>query len=218
MKLLIYLIFILFILIIYTVVSTIIKLSLFLTTKYKYENYRLFLPTISTILVWSVLAFSLNCIVKNSINMSLSSLVFNHIIKIVNINDYISTLLLVFILHLVICIILQAFTYFLANIDIKRGWDYLRFSIKVFFINIFANIKKIFTKNTNPNNTDINNLASQNINRKNKKSQISVIEPLENLNFINALISSLLSTSLIVIFIIGLFLWGTSLSLKILEH
>lgn len=216
MELLIYLFSILFILVIYTVVSTIIKFSLFLTTRYKYENYRLFLPTVFTIISWIILSFCLNFVIEKTTNMSLFTLLFNHIIKIENINNYSTTLILVFVSHILMCIILQSFTYFLTNVDIKKGWDYLRFGIKKTFKSIFMKFKKQSSNECTDKNNENQNVAEIKPNTNNNKSQINIIEPLENLNFISALISSLLSTSLIVVFVIGLFILGVSISTKIL--
>ena len=44
-------------LIVYVVVSSYIKFSLYLTTKYKFEDYRLFIPTITTTSIWIILSF-----------------------------------------------------------------------------------------------------------------------------------------------------------------
>lgn len=229
MELFIYLIIILFILVIYTVVSTIIKTSLFLTTRYKYENYRLFLPTIFTFFAWIIIGISLNLVVKQKINMSLPALIFNHIIKIENISNYSVSLIVIFILHITICVILQSFTYFLTNVNLKKALNYIRYNLKKIFV---KNLRDIDTKDTNNNEstmeaplgniTDENsknmeNLSSDDSNN-NTNLKISIVEPFEDLNFVNSLIASLLSTALIMVFIVGLFLVGVSIAGKILYH
>ena len=55
MSIVYFLVIFLVLLLIYTVVSTITKLSLYLTTGTKYDNIRLFIPFILTVIVWSSL-------------------------------------------------------------------------------------------------------------------------------------------------------------------
>ena len=66
-----FLVLLFILLILYTMISTIIKLSLYLTTRVKYENIRLVVPFILSIVVWfivvSLCIFTLNKYIEGNI-------------------------------------------------------------------------------------------------------------------------------------------------------
>lgn len=183
------LITIFFVLIILVISSTIIKLALFLTNKYKYENYILILPSILSIISWliafTLLFITLSIMFKENFFNFIIDKILNHI----SITPYLPSILILTISFCIIGIILQTFSFLTVNIDYTKTNGKLRVSIK--------------------------NLFKVQLNKKNS-TQLKVSENTEKLSLKAALLSSILTFSLIVFFSLLLFSIGKMISNKLI--
>lgn len=174
----VYFLVILFVLlIVYTMISTIIKLSLYLTTRVKYENIRLIIPFILSIVVWiiviSLCIFTLNKYVEGNI---FSQIMETYIKKESLIPLLKPTIIFAFI-YLLIGIILQSLTYFSVNIKLENGFSYIRYYI----FKLFKLLK-----------------IKLNFKTKQKPENMVAKESIEDLTLGRAFLASMLSTILII--------------------
>lgn len=187
MNIVISLIIFLAFLIVYTIVSTIIKLALFLTTRTKYENIRLFIPVILTLIVWGLLIFF--CI--RTINNYIEKDIFSEIIKLYLTKQSFIPLakpcLIIFAIFTFIGIIIQTFTFFAVNIPLEKLFSNIRFAIK-----------KVFK-----------------LNGKETDNNVSVKEYVNKLNIGSAFLASMFCTILILFSIIVFVLIGLYLANKV---
>lgn len=184
MNIVYFLVIFLVLLLIYTMISTIIKLSLYLTTGTKYDNIRLFIPFILTVIVWVALV-SL-CIL--TINKFLNKNIFEEVMELYLIKESIIPVLrpslTISCIYLLIGVILQALTYFTVNIPLEKILSNIRYGIK-----------KLFRINSNP-----------------KHNKIIVKEYVNELYLANSFLASLLSTVLILFSVVALTLIGLYIS------
>jgi len=172
-----FLVILLVLLIVYTMISTIIKLSLYLTTRVKYENIRLVIPFILTILVWalviSVCIFSLNKYIDGNI---FSQIMETYILK-QSLIPLLKPTIIFIVVYLLIGIVLQSLTYFAVNIKLENCFSYIRYYIckLLKFLKLKLNIKT-----------------------KQKPENIVEKEPIEELTLNTAILASFLSTILII--------------------
>lgn len=160
-------------LIIYTIISTVIKLSLYLTTRVKYENIRLLIPVILSLIIWAIIAFL--CIFTT--NKYLNTDVFNQIIETYVLKESLVGILkptIIFVVsYLIIGIILQSLAYFSVNIKFENCLSYIRYYL--------FKILKI-TPKQQPNN-------------------VIEKEPIESLTLNRSILASIFSTILIIFFV-----------------
>lgn len=199
-------------LLVYTMISSIIKVSLYLTTKHSYSNIRIFIPTILTLLVIVLLSIFLLFSINKFTGRTLYEILFDYILKVEGTDSYFNILFPFVIVYIIFIIILQSFTYLCVNIDLNKIWNNIRFKIKKLFkilpkedVNMTkidisqSNIESIESKVTNYANYTVTN------------SQIALEKEKENINFTSALVASLFTFcftlfSIIVFLIIGFIL------------
>lgn len=183
-------------LIVYVVVSSYIKFSLYLTTKYKFEDYRLFIPTITTTSIWIILSFVGVYILKILFNEPLIDIFINIIIKADTISDKLPIILMVVLGYFIILCITQAFCFYTININTKK-----------ICLNIKFKIKKIIYKMLNKKLYDENNQNADN-------NAIIMNNEIEPLDFTSAFVASLFSICTFIFTSIILFAIGMVLSVK----
>ena len=189
-----FLVLLFILLILYTMISTIIKLSLYLTTRVKYENIRLVVPFILSIVVWfivvSLCIFTLNKYIEGNI---FSKIIQTYIKKESLLPILKSTFIFSFI-YLLIGIILQSLTYLSANIKLENVFSYIRYYIFKLF-----------------------KLLKIKLNLKNKPKLENIIEkePVEDITLGKAFISSMFSTILIIFFVTIFILIGFAIATNI---
>ena len=182
-----FLVILLAVLLIYTVVSTITKLSLYLTTRTKYDNIRLFIPFILTVILWSTLVVLCLFTINKYLNKNVFEEIINLYLKKESLIPILRPITVISSIFLFIGIILQSLTYFSTNIPLE-----------VFFGNIRCGIKKLFKFKSNPEHTNIV-----------EKEQI------EKLGLGNAFLASLFSTFLIILAIVVLAVIGLNISYNV---
>jgi len=165
-----FLLILLGLLILFTIVSTIIKLALFLTTRVKYENMRLIVPFILSILIWTLIVFLLIITVNNYFNTNAFAKLLELYLQKQNMTPVLKPSIIFTIIYLMIGILLQSFTYFCVNIKLENLFSYTRYYIFKLF--------KIKAKTQHQN--------------------ILFKEPVENLTLGSAFLASVLATILII--------------------
>lgn len=184
MSIVYFLVIFLVLLLIYTVVSTITKLSLYLTTGTKYDNIRLFIPFILTVIVWS----SLVPLCIFTINNYIGKNVFEEIMNLYLIKESLIPIfrpvLIISTIYLFIGVILQSLTYFAVNIPLEMILGNIRYGIK-----------KLLRIKSNPKHTNI-----------------MVKEYVNELYLSNSFLASILSTILIILSLVILSLIGLNIS------
>lgn len=190
MEFLTFLIILLVILILFVAISTIIKLVLFITTKHKYDNYSLILPSVLSFISWSMSFIFWYFTLTKILNVDIYSLLFNIFLKTSAITDNIRPLAITSIVYCLFGIILQSFMFLSVNIDYLKIFGHIR---------IFAK-KRIIAKNA----------------EEQKKSNLIVDERPDKLSFANAFISSLFAFSSILFCLLILLAISNILSKKIL--
>jgi hypothetical protein len=188
MELFYFLLILCILLIAITIVATIIKTVLFLTTKINYTTRTLFIPAILNIFTWSLVFYFLSFIIFNILNINLGSLLLNTFILKANETQSIIKVIIAIAVGCIIGIILQSFAYFCINIDYK---------------NIFRNTRWLFKKKV---------LKT----KKNDSTNIALSDNENKITFSNAFVASLFSFTLILFFVFILFNIGTALSQKII--
>lgn len=206
-------------LLVYTMVSSVIKVSLYLTTKHSYSNIRLFIPTILTLLVTIILAILLLFSIQHFTNKNLYEILFEHILRLNGISSYFKILLPLGFAYIVFLVLLQSLTYFCVNINLSKIWNTIRFNIKKLF-------KIIPNENNEILNIDEKPVTSESIETKvteseynktilNNNSQIVIENEKEKLSFTSALVASLFTFCFILFSVIILLIIGFMLSDKI---
>ncbi len=185
----IFLLILFFVLILFVFTCTIIKAVLLLTTKYKYDNKYLVIPSLLTILIFILMVFAWYMTLSRLLNIDLITLYFDVLIKSNNIDVSKSTIIAITIIYCILGIVLQSFSYFTVNIN------YLK--ISGFFRNIFK-------KYTNPPKPDIND-----------ETYLKIDDRPNNLTYVNAFVSSLFTFSAMFFFVFILLAIGNVLSSKI---
>ena len=180
-------------LIIYTIISTVIKLSLYLTIRVKYENIRLFLPVIFTLLTWiiviSLCIFGLNKYIEGNI---FSVFMETYILK-ESLVPLIKPIIIFAIFALLIGTLIQAITYFSVNIKLENAFSYLRYYI----FKLFKPLKNKLKFKT-----------------KEKPENMISKEPIEELTLGRAILASMLSTILILFSITVFVIIGLTIANK----
>ena len=206
-------------LLVYTMISSVIKVSLYLTTKHSYSNIRLFIPTILTLLVTIILTILLLFSIQHFTNKNLYEILFEHILRLNGISSYFKTLLPLGFAYIVFLVLLQSLTYFCVNIDLIKIWNTIKFNIKKLF-------KIIPNENNEILNIDEKPVTSESIETKvteseynktilNNNSQIVLESEKEKLNFTSALVASLFTFCFILFSVIILLIIGFMLSDKV---
>lgn len=178
-----------FVLILFVLTCTIIKAVLLLTTKYKYENKYLIIPSLLTILIFVLMFFAWYITLSKILKVDLITLYFDILIKSNNVNVSKSTFIGVTIVYCILGIVLQSFSYFTVNMN------YLK--VSGFFRGIFKKHMKISNKDINDENF------------------LKVDERPNNLTYLNSLVSSLFTFSSMFFFVFILLAIGNVLSSKI---
>lgn len=183
-------------LIIYTVISSIIRVSLYITTRVSYENMRITLPVILSLITW-ILIVSLYIF---TVNKYIGKNVFSEIFDIYIVKGNLATItrpIIVFgIIYLLAGIILQSFTYFTVNVKLENLFSYIRYYI----CKLFRPLKEKLKLKT-----------------KQKPENIVSKEPIEELTLGRAFISSIISTLMIILFITILAVIGTTIANKFIS-
>lgn len=183
-------------LIIYTVISSIIRVSLYITTRVSYENMRITLPVILSLITW-ILIVSLYIF---TVNKYIGKNVFSEIFDIYIVKGNLATItrpIIVFgIIYLLAGVILQAFTYFTVNVKLENLFSYIRYYI----CKLFRPLKEKLKLKT-----------------KQKPENIVSKEPIEELTLGRAFISSIISTLMIILFITILAVIGTTIANKFIS-
>lgn len=190
------LIILLVFLIIYTVISSIIRVSLYITTRVSYENMRITLPVILSLVTWTLIVL----LYIFTVNKYIGKNVFSEIFDIYIVKGSLATItrpIIVFgIIYLLAGVILQAFTYFTVNVKLENLFSYIRYYI----CQIFRPLKEKLKLKT-----------------KQKPENIVSKEPIEELTLGRAFISSIISTLMIILFITILAVIGTTIANKFIS-
>ena len=183
-------------LIIYTVISSIIRVSLYITTRVSYENMRITLPVILSLVTWTLIV----SLYIFTVNKYIGKNVFTEIFDIYIVKGNLATItrpIIVFgIIYLLAGVILQAFTYFTVNVKLENLFSYIRYYI----CKLFKPLKEKLKLKT-----------------KQKPENIVSKEPIEELTLGRAFISSIISTLMIILFITILAVIGTTISNKFIS-
>lgn len=196
----IFLVALMIFLIVITIITTIIKLSLMVTTKYKYETYILIVPSILFILLWGILFFLWFIMSDNYTNGGIVNLAFETVLNSnLNIHDYTPSLIC-----LLICcmtgIIIQPLIFLSVNIP----YGNIRVTLKKQLIKLKKwFITKILKKDLKPELMPT--------------SDVMIKEKWVKLKYPNALISSIFSFAIIFFAVITLLFCSNIISKKILE-
>jgi hypothetical protein len=185
-----FLIILFVILILFVAISTIIKFVLFITTKYKYDNYSLILPSVLSFISWFMLFIFWYFTLTKILNVDIYSLFFNIFLKTSAITNNIRPLVISSIVYCLFGILLQSFTFLTVNVDYIKIFGHIR---------IFAK-KRIITKS----------------NEEKETSNLVIDERPDKLSFSNAFISSLFAFSSILFCLLILLAISNILSKKIL--
>ncbi len=231
-----FLIALLLFLLLYTMISSLIKFTLYLTTRYKFEDYRLLLPTLFTMLLWALIVFGAIYVISNIFNIQILSILLNLLINAEIVTDDIINMVICILSAFVIGILLQSLTYFSININTKKIVSKIRFGFKKLF-KIKSKNKNTTTNNSNnvekeeiQNNEEIqknNDLGNENVeNNENiapedkqnnlEKNYVIIEEEIEKLDYSSAFAASLFTTCLILFLICLFFLFGYIASEEIL--
>lgn len=183
-------------LIIYTVISSIIRVSLYITTRVSYENMRITLPVILSLVTWTLIV----SLYIFTVNKYIGKNVFSEIFDIYIVKGSLATItrpIIVFgIIYLLAGVILQAFTYFTVNVKLENLFSYIRYYI----CKLFRPLKEKLKLKT-----------------KQKPENIVSKEPIEELTLGRAFISSIISTLMIILFITILAVIGTTIANKFIS-
>lgn len=183
-------------LIIYTVISTIIRISLYFTTRVSYENMRITLPVILSLITWILIVSLYIFTVNKYIGKNIFSEIFDIYIVKGNLTTIARPILVFGIIYLLAGVILQAFTYFTVNVKLENLFSYIRYYI----CKIFRPLKEKLKLKT-----------------KQKPENIVSKEPIEELTLGRAFISSIISTLMIILFITILAVIGTTIANKFIS-
>ncbi len=196
----IFLVSLLLLLLAVTLVTTMIKLSLLVTTKYKYETYILIVPAILHIILWSGLIVLWFIISDRYTDGGILNIFMDYVFDISFDVSKFNFALICAIICCFVGILLQSFVFLTVNIPYKN--------IRVKLNRIFFNIKKWFVekilkKDLKPISMPI--------------SEIVIPEKWTPLKYINSLISSIFSFAVVFIIIIILVISSNFISNKVLN-
>lgn len=196
----IFLVALMIFLIVITIITTIIKLSLMVTTKYKYETYILIVPSVLFILLWGILFFLWFIMSDNYTNGGIVNLAFETVLNSnLNIHDYTPSLICLLICS-VAGIIIQPLIFLSVNIP----YSTMRVKLKKQFIKLKKwFIEKLLKKDLKPELMPTN--------------EVMIKEKWVKLKYQNALISSIFSFAVIFFTVIALLFFSNIISKKILE-
>ena len=178
-----------FILIILVISSTIIKTSLFFINRCKYENYILIVPAVLSVMSWAITLILLFITLSITFKENFINFIIDKILNHISLNQYYQNILIPCICFSIICIILQNFSFMTVNIDYTKINGNLR-----------INIKKLFKLKLNKNNSN----------------QIILTNFTKRLSLKAALLSSILTFSLVIFFSLTLFSIGKIISNNII--
>lgn len=183
-------------LIIYTVISSIIRVSLYITTRVSYENMRITLPVILSLVTWTLIVSLYIFTVNKYIGKNVFSEIFDIYIVKGNLATITRPIIVFGIIYLLAGIILQSFTYFTVNVKLENLFSYIRYYI----CKLFRPLKEKLKLKT-----------------KQKPENIVSKEPIEELTLGRAFISSIISTLMIILFITILAVIGTTIANKFIS-
>lgn len=183
-------------LIIYTVISSIIRVSLYITTRVSYENMRITLPVILSLVTWTLIVSLYIFTVNKYIGKNVFSEIFDIYIVKGNLATITRPIIVFGIIYLLAGVILQAFTYFTVNVKLENLFSYIRYYI----CKLFKPLKEKLKLKT-----------------KQKPENIVSKEPIEELTLGRAFISSIISTLMIILFITILAVIGTTIANKFIS-
>ena len=183
-------------LIIYTVISSIIRVSLYITTRVSYENMRITLPVILSLVTWTIIVSLYIFTVNKYIGKNVFSEIFDIYIVKGNLATITRPIIVFGIIYLLAGIILQSFTYFTVNVKLENLFSYIRYYI----CKLFRPLKEKLKLKT-----------------KQKPENIISKEPVEELTLGRAFISSIISTLMIILFITILAIIGTTIANKFIS-
>ncbi len=125
-----FLLILLIVLLVFIITSTIIKLTLFCTTKYKYNDGILILPTFLSIISWIFVISLWYIIITYILNVNLTDLLLNSILKISEVPENIYSIILITIGFIIMAILLQTISYLTVNIDYTKLSGKIRMMLK----------------------------------------------------------------------------------------
>ena len=125
-----FLVILLGILLIYTMLSTIIKLSLYMTTGISYEHSRLLIPVILSILIWLLVGSLCIGTLYHYTSNNIFDEFFDVYLQKQNILPLLKRILECSGTYLLIGTLLQSFTYFAVNIKLENLFSMIRFGCK----------------------------------------------------------------------------------------
>ena len=200
MEVFVFLILLLVLLLTITIATTIIKLSLFVTTKYKYETYILIIPAILYLILWGGLFIAWLLLSDKYLDNGLINLLFNSFIN-SNFNIiYYKTPIIIAIICFSVGILIQPFIFLTVNIP----YNSIRMRISL----LFKNIKKWFIVKILKKDLKQGFMPSY---------EIKIKEKWVKLKYVNALISSVFSFAAIFVIVLSLIFLSNIISKKILS-
>ena len=174
-------------LIVYTIVSTIIKFTLFLTTKIKFENIRLIIPVVLSLLLWTVILSLYIITLNNYLEFNVFSKIIEMYLQKQSLIELSKTSIIFLTFYISIGTLLQTFTYFCVNIKLENIFKYMRYYIVKTF----------------------------KLQSKSKPENIVIKDSIENLNLFSAFLASLLTTILFIIIFTILIIIGLTISKRL---
>lgn len=183
------LIFLAFLLVL-TILSSVIKFSLLLTTRHKYETSLLIVPSILNLISWSIILYLWSITINHVIGKDIFTIIFDKILNLLSLREIIVSLLPTTIIYLLIGLILQALSFFSVNIPYRK----IKNKIKLFINKIFKIELKI--------NEDV--------------KAIVISDDEEKLNLLNSFIASIFTFSLVFFIITMCFSVGHIISDKVM--
>lgn len=199
MEVFVFLIILLILLIVITIATTIIKLSLFVTTKYKYETYILIIPALLYLALWLGLFIAWLLLSDKYTDNGFVNLIFDSIMK-SNFNLlYFKKPIIIAIICIVVGILIQPFIFLTVNIPYGK--------IRIGITTLFRNIKKWFIVKILKKDLKPGFMPSY---------EMKIKEKWVKLKFTNALISSIFSFATVFIITFLLILCSNMVTKKIL--
>lgn len=185
-----FLLLLLIFLIILTIFSSIIKFSLLLTTRHKYNTSVLIIPSILNLITWSVIFYFWSYAIEKVTGKDIFTIIFDNILNLSTIRETVVSILPVTIIFVLVGIILQAFSFFAVNIP--------------------------YTKIKNKFKLLINKIFKVQININTEEKALVLNEGEEELNIVNSFIASVFTFSLTFFLLIVCYSLGNVISNKIL--
>lgn len=200
MEVFVFLIILLILLIVITIATTIIKLSLFVTTKYKYETYILIFPAMLYILLWLGLFIVWLLLSDKYSDNGFIKLIFDSIMN-SNFNLlYFKNSIIIAIICFIVGILIQPFIFLTVNFPYYK--------IRIGVTKLCKNIKKWFILKVLKKELKPELMPSY---------EIKIKEKWVKLKYINALISSIFSFATVFVITLLLILFSNIVTNKILN-